>query len=62
MSTMESHHSKVSVQENATDTQHHLESNQVRDEEQTEVSVQQNATDTNHHLESDLVRDEQQNV
>ena len=54
--------SKVSVQQNATDTQHHSESDQVRDEEQTEVSVQQSATDTNHYSESALARDEQQNA
>ena len=54
--------SKVSVQQNATDTQHHSESDQVRDEGQTEVSVQQSATDTNHYSESALARDEQQNA
>ena len=45
----------VSVEQNATDTNHHSESDLARDE-------QQNATDTNHHSESDLVKDEQQNA
>ena len=47
---------QVSVQQNATDTNHHSESDLARDE----VSVQQSATDTNHHSERDQVRDEEQ--